>query len=416
MPSRIGLVTSRAALSSMSGSRSEEHFSDVAKAAQAEAAATYGLQLTADEASQLAKVALAFARAKLQPQFVPTRVNYSAAVKIQAKRDTKLSRDRMEEQRIRALALKRLGRVSPYYPLPSTSDRFMPGYSDESDQIAASVVDDRQTTTSLISDIKRRIADQAAKPPPAPTKFGPDGRAFRPRPRPLLPNRLITTGQEFHPMNVWVLSRFLHRGGGMLPRKQTGLTHKQQRQLAKAVKRARQMAFMPYQTQFHMGPLGNVEDEVFPNGAKQHALLPPIRIVEHTEIVAPRQVLRYRSATRIAGNAVSSASSLRAGSSSRGNVGTAVSGAAALAASSATVASSGPVVYKRRSVPFGGSNKVTIDFGKPSPAIVIPPAVVDANAAAAADVAAGAARAVAAAAAAAGTTPSGGSSRNDEPK
>jgi hypothetical protein len=75
-----GPLVSRAAFSGMSAGT--HNVSDVAKAAQAEAAANFGLDLTPEEAAQLAKVALAFARAKLQPQFVPTRINYSAAVEV----------------------------------------------------------------------------------------------------------------------------------------------------------------------------------------------------------------------------------------------------------------------------------------------------------------------------------------------
>jgi len=43
-----------------------------------------------------------------------------------------------------------------------------------------------------------------------------------------------------------VLKQFLTDRGKILPRSRTGLTQKQQRQLAKAIKRARHLARLPY--------------------------------------------------------------------------------------------------------------------------------------------------------------------------
>ena len=42
------------------------------------------------------------------------------------------------------------------------------------------------------------------------------------------------------------LQRFLTERGKILPRRATGLTAKQQRQVARAIKRARQIALLPY--------------------------------------------------------------------------------------------------------------------------------------------------------------------------
>ncbi len=42
------------------------------------------------------------------------------------------------------------------------------------------------------------------------------------------------------------LQRFLTERGKVLPRRATGLTAKQQRQVARAIKRARQVSLLPY--------------------------------------------------------------------------------------------------------------------------------------------------------------------------
>jgi len=42
------------------------------------------------------------------------------------------------------------------------------------------------------------------------------------------------------------LQRFLTERGKILPRRATGLTAKQQRQVSRAIKRARQVALLPY--------------------------------------------------------------------------------------------------------------------------------------------------------------------------
>ena len=46
--------------------------------------------------------------------------------------------------------------------------------------------------------------------------------------------------------DVDLLKKFLTEGGKILPRRLTGLTAKQQRQLTVAIKRARHLALLPY--------------------------------------------------------------------------------------------------------------------------------------------------------------------------
>ena len=46
--------------------------------------------------------------------------------------------------------------------------------------------------------------------------------------------------------DVRKLSRFLTERGKILPRRATGLTAKQQRQVSQAIRRARQIALLPY--------------------------------------------------------------------------------------------------------------------------------------------------------------------------
>ncbi|MCB9791895.1 MAG: 30S ribosomal protein S18 [Alphaproteobacteria bacterium] len=46
--------------------------------------------------------------------------------------------------------------------------------------------------------------------------------------------------------DVDLLKKFLTEGGKILPRRLTGLTAKQQRQLTLAIKRARHLALLPY--------------------------------------------------------------------------------------------------------------------------------------------------------------------------
>lgn len=46
--------------------------------------------------------------------------------------------------------------------------------------------------------------------------------------------------------DVDMLKKFLTEGGKILPRRLTGLTAKQQRQITQAIKRARHVALLPY--------------------------------------------------------------------------------------------------------------------------------------------------------------------------
>ncbi|MCB9682713.1 MAG: 30S ribosomal protein S18 [Alphaproteobacteria bacterium] len=56
----------------------------------------------------------------------------------------------------------------------------------------------------------------------------------------------LKVGEEIDYKDVRRLQRFLTERGKILPRRATGLTAKQQRQVANAIKRARQIALLPY--------------------------------------------------------------------------------------------------------------------------------------------------------------------------
>lgn len=56
----------------------------------------------------------------------------------------------------------------------------------------------------------------------------------------------LATGEIVDYKDVRRLQRFLTERGKILPRRATGLTAKQQRQVANAIKRARQIALLPY--------------------------------------------------------------------------------------------------------------------------------------------------------------------------
>ncbi len=57
---------------------------------------------------------------------------------------------------------------------------------------------------------------------------------------------LLAPGETVDYKDVRRLQRFLTERGKILPRRATGLTAKQQRQVARAIKRARQIALLPY--------------------------------------------------------------------------------------------------------------------------------------------------------------------------
>ena len=56
----------------------------------------------------------------------------------------------------------------------------------------------------------------------------------------------LAPGEVVDYKDVRRLQRFLTERGKILPRRATGLTAKQQRQVARAIKRARQIALLPY--------------------------------------------------------------------------------------------------------------------------------------------------------------------------
>jgi small subunit ribosomal protein S18 len=56
----------------------------------------------------------------------------------------------------------------------------------------------------------------------------------------------LNPGEKVDYKDVRKLQRFLTERGKILPRRATGLTAKQQRQIAIAIKRARQIALLPY--------------------------------------------------------------------------------------------------------------------------------------------------------------------------
>ena len=56
----------------------------------------------------------------------------------------------------------------------------------------------------------------------------------------------LNPGEKVNYKDVRRLQRFLTERGKILPRRATGLTAKQQRQVAVAIKRARHLALLPY--------------------------------------------------------------------------------------------------------------------------------------------------------------------------
>lgn len=56
----------------------------------------------------------------------------------------------------------------------------------------------------------------------------------------------LKPGEKLDYKDVRRLSRFLTERGKILPRRATGLTAKQQRQVASAIKRSRHLALLPY--------------------------------------------------------------------------------------------------------------------------------------------------------------------------
>ncbi|GBG30456.1 30S ribosomal protein S18, chloroplastic [Hondaea fermentalgiana] len=78
------------------------------------------------------------------------------------------------------------------------------------------------------------------------------------------PARLERTGQEIHFTNLWFLSRFMSPMGKILPRYKTGLSKKKQRNIGRAIRRARQMGLMSYFHRYVPGILERTEGEAEP--------------------------------------------------------------------------------------------------------------------------------------------------------
>lgn len=93
------------------------------------------------------------------------------------------------------------------------------------------------------------------------------------------PSRLVVTGLELHPFNPWAISKFLTPTGKILSRKETGLSAKKQRKLAKAIKAARSVGLLGYTTSYSPSIEDNrranyspyvVEDKEHPLNFDQH--------------------------------------------------------------------------------------------------------------------------------------------------
>ncbi len=56
----------------------------------------------------------------------------------------------------------------------------------------------------------------------------------------------VSKNATFSYKKVAVLSKFVNEQGSILSREETGLTQKQQRQLAREIKRARHLALLPF--------------------------------------------------------------------------------------------------------------------------------------------------------------------------
>lgn len=69
--------------------------------------------------------------------------------------------------------------------------------------------------------------------------------------KPSVPDKctLCESGTEVDYKDVYKLKRFTSRRGRMIPRSRSGLCSRHQRQVSTAIKRARQMALLPYVTE-----------------------------------------------------------------------------------------------------------------------------------------------------------------------
>ena len=62
-------------------------------------------------------------------------------------------------------------------------------------------------------------------------------------------NRLGEEGQEIDYKNLDLLKQYITETGKIVPARITGVTARQQRAITKAIKRARQLALLPYAVQ-----------------------------------------------------------------------------------------------------------------------------------------------------------------------
>jgi small subunit ribosomal protein S18 len=72
--------------------------------------------------------------------------------------------------------------------------------------------------------------------------FRPRPRYYRPRTCQFCTDKTIVINYK----NVDILRRFVHEDGKIRPRRQTGTCAKHQRKLARAIKRARHVALLPF--------------------------------------------------------------------------------------------------------------------------------------------------------------------------
>nr|QUE29529.1 ribosomal protein S18 [Erythrotrichia foliiformis] len=59
----------------------------------------------------------------------------------------------------------------------------------------------------------------------------------------------ISTSEDIDYKDIDLLKKFVTEQGKILPRRLTGLTSKQQKKVAKAIKRARVLAYLPFVSQ-----------------------------------------------------------------------------------------------------------------------------------------------------------------------
>jgi ribosomal protein S18 len=83
--------------------------------------------------------------------------------------------------------------------------------------------------------------------------------------KPLRPSALVVTGTEAHFMNPWFLSRFVTVSGQIMDRKRSGLSAKQQRALAREIKKARHLGLLPFIQKYLPAIDMDIPDQVLRN-------------------------------------------------------------------------------------------------------------------------------------------------------